>query len=377
MAQRQLTSENVVEIEGEFDDVSGIADDNEREEDEIAAELGTPNNLIEHKIKVYRVKGDGKRLAWLFDLDGRVISGLAEKLRDEFGTGLYEARIFKNGKLSGRKQIEVELPKHAPQMPTDHNGNALTALVQKQGELLSAALAQLAELKRAPAIIAPPTPNPMTMFEQMGTMMEVMRKMMGPPQPAADPLAMLSNVMALVRDANSEGKEKGMFDIIDSALNSDLLKTFVQTAQQQAPQAQPPQQAPRLAAPQNQPPPNAAPPVATPVDPNAQAFAAFLATLVLKAKKNSDPVLWADVVEDTLDPAMLEQLLAQPDPIALLAQYNPEVATHRDWFAQVIEALTGEGEQGQMPGAPIAAPSGSIDAAIPASPASSDSDGVA
>lgn len=347
MARRQITADTVQEIDGEFDDVSGIEDAAREVQKSIDEELGSSQSDVRFRMKVFRVPTNGRKFIWLFDRDGYDITGMAEFLRDNYGTGIYEAQVWKNGVLDRKHPFAVELPKAAPQ--PNHGGDALTTMVAKQGELLSALAAQLIEMKRAPVAVTP-APNPIDMFAQMAAMAESMRKMMGPPPQAVDPLATLTAVISLVKDANSEGREKGVIDLISDALNSDLLKGIIQNQQAQTQQVPP-----RAALPQ--PTQNTAPPPAVqsqqvpPQDPQLKAFSDFLDLLVRAARVNGDHMLYADLVEATIEPALLAQLLAMPDPVDALAQYKPEVSTYRDWFGAVLNALTEPPEQAQMPGA--------------------------
>lgn len=69
-------------------------------------------------------------------------------------------------------------------------------------------------------------------------------------------------------------------------------------------------------------------------------------SLVAQAKRNADPALYADLVIDQVPPEDLANLLAQPDFIAVLAQFVPDVVNHRDWFtrlkAEIVEATKPE-----------------------------------
>lgn len=360
MSRALLSSDNATEIDGEFDDVTGVVNDNQTAEDAINAELGSPDNGVEFNIKVYRVpENGGKTLAWLFDQRGETVAGLSTKLRDEYGSGTYVARVYRNSKLHRVLQLAVELPKNRPSpiqaTPAD---SAMATLIQQQGALMQNMAAQLAEIRRAP--VAPVAAiDPLAMFAQMGAMAKAMREFSGPAPAAVNPLEMISSVVALVKGLENEGREKGVIDLVSDALNSDLFKGVIQGMQ---PQQQPQQPQRALPAPQAPNAPNvgvkvqpAAPPVAeapATQDDNAKAFNDLLTLLVGKAAKNADPILYADFIEDSIAPELLEQLLALPDPVGTLAQYNPAIATYRAWFVSVIEALTSEGEPEQIPGAP-------------------------
>lgn len=369
----------------DFDDVTDEADEMEKLENSIRSELGSSKD-VRIKIKVHRKPATGSLYPLLFEVAGENVEEIIARVRDQYGTGVYEARVWKDfGDGKGFKQREripfsIELPKNPPAPAIDHGGSALIHAVTQQGEVLQALVAKLLT---QPPPAPPPAQNFAEMFAGMATMAEAMRKFMGPPPAAAapvNPLEMLSSVVALVKDANNEGREKGIMDLVGDFLNSDVMKTVVQnfTPQPAQPVAQP-QRA--LVAPvpgtaqQPQPPAANAPPVDPVAAAQEKAFREFLGTLVLRAKKNSDPGLWADVIADTIEPAMLDQLLSLPDPVAFLTQYNQEIATYRDWFASVITLLTADDEGETTGGAPTV-PAKAADAvgqpapaASPASPA--------
>ena len=352
MAQRAITSAEPVELDGEFEDVTEIVDDNKRAEDDISAELGAPENNVEHKIIVYRVPDTGKTLVNLFDIRGESVAGLADRLRTEYGNGLYQARVFRNGKLARRLQIAVELPKTAPTPTRTASDDALTIMVTRHGALLETALRELAEIKRAPPTPAP-TFDPLAMFAQVSGMAKAMRDMMGPAPTAADPMAMLTQAVQLVQGLQNEGREKGAMDMIGEVLNSDLVKTVAQNfGQPRQPVAPPQLPAPTHAPGQPRPQQSASPPQASATAPAPTAapvptlddFSAFLNVLVISARNNADVGLWADVVENTLDPDTIAQMLAMSDPVGLLAAQNAGVATHREWFAALVAALREGGD---------------------------------
>jgi hypothetical protein len=351
---RQITDQSEDDtpiLEAGFEDVSGLVDAQEAMADAINAEIGTPDGDVRWKIRVYRVDPRGKDMAYLFELIGESIEGLSNRLRDEYGTGKYVARVYKNSKLYKAPVFNVEAAKNAPPPAMDHGGSALVHAVTQQGAILNTVVQQLVALKQAPPAAASPV-DPVGMMKAMAEMLGSLQSAIPkppPPPPAPDPMAIMSTAIEMAKSLQDGGRDKSMIEVVAEFMQSDLMKTVVQNAQQQQ-NAQPPQiQQPRPR-PQIQPPsPGAAPPVAPapaapPQNEDEAKFAALLTMLIARAAADGDPVLWADVIEETVDRPTLEALLKLPDPVGAMAAYNPAVATYRVWFASLIEALTDTGD---------------------------------
>lgn len=377
-ARRPSNDENLPQVlDGDFTEHdTHVEDDQDAVEREILAEAGASENQVQYEIRVFRIPDSGNTYPSLFTIPGENVAGIRDRLAEEYGTGHYELRVYKNKTLYRRLRIKIELPRTKPQPVANAAGDALTTLVAQQGRMMETMSQQLAEMRRAPP------PPAQSMAAAMGEMAALMTAMQGfLPKPAAqqNPLEMLSSVITLVKDVNNDGREKGMMEMVSDFLQSDIMKTVVtnMTPQQQPAQPQRQLAPPPTATPQpaNRAAPAPAPaptPAAEPQDANAQAFFQLLGILVSAAAKNSDPILYADFIEDNVSPDMLAQLLGFPDPVAMLAQYDPRITTHSVWFGQVIEALTdtGEGETtGGAPNQPAPAPNAVVERA--SGPASS------
>ncbi len=351
---RQITDQSADDtpaIDAAYDDVSGLVDAQEKMENDINAEIGTPDNDVRWQIKVYRVEPNGKELTYLFQIVGESIEGLSDRLRDQYGSGKYMVRVYKNSKLHKAPVMKVEAAKNAPAPQINPQGDALVALVQQLGASQQALLQQVASLKATP----PAAPmDAIGMFTGMAAMMEAMRKFMPAPAPAESPMKLITEVIGMAKELSDTGREKGMFDIVSDALNSPLFARAVESAQQpQAPQIQQRPPRPQIpAAPAGTQPPAAPAPAAPAQNEDEAKFSALLEMLITRAASNSDVALYADLLEDMIDRPTLDGLLGLPDPVGTLIQYNPKVATYRVWFVSLIEALTDGGDEAQIPGAP-------------------------
>lgn len=354
MARRQITDQSEDEVlETEFKDVSEQVDEQERVDNDINMEIGASTGEIRYKIRVYRVEPNGKDLAYLFELVGESMEGLSDRLRDEYGSGKYLARIYKDeGKgftLRKARGFKIEAPKTKAAIVApvpNSSGDALVTAVSQQGEMMRQLVAQLSAIVQRPV-----TPSAALDLNGVAAIIAAMGALMqkqSAPQTVADPMALVKSVVELVGDLQGEGREKGMFDLVDSFLKSDLLTQVVQAQQQPQMIAHQPAP-PRIAQPpgaqsQNGQPktpqrPAQPPQSSAPADPALAQIQQAIALLLRGAQKNSDPASYADVIADAMDPDMLGAILSLPDPVATLTQYNPAVANYGVWFGELIEVL--------------------------------------
>lgn len=359
IADQSGESEPAELLDADFADVSKMIDEQERTENEIDTEMGDDTGSVRFKLKVYQLDPKGRDMAFLFEVIGESIEGMAERLRDDYGTGKYLIRKYRDdndGKgfvMRKARGLKIVAPNRAISAATDHGGSALVQAVAQQGAILQQLVTRLATMP-------PPAPAPaQNMTEMMmgfAAAMKAMREINPPPPPPPpplpppDPMAIMSSAIEMARSLADNDRPKSMMEVVGEFMQSDLMKTVVQNAQQS--QAAPPQiqqrppQRPQIpnavpsATPAASAPAPAAAPAAPPQDDSAAKFSALLQMLITRAENNSDPVLYADFIEDMVDRPTLEGLLSLPDPVGALAQANPAVAIHREWFADLLKALT-------------------------------------
>jgi len=61
--------------------------------------------------------------------------------------------------------------------------------------------------------------------------------------------------------------------------------------------------------------------------------------LLGKAKKNADPIFYADWTADEWPPQMVMIALQQPDLYATMLTLVPEIGPHEEWFRKLIDEL--------------------------------------
>lgn len=341
-----VTPETIDGLQAE--DISKLRGDTDALENDIAVEMGESENDVSYKVTVFRIPDTGKDFIYLFQIPGENVTGIRERLLQQYGAGHYSIQVYKilprkGARMHRKFSLRIETPQIQVSAPVASDNSGLAAIVAKQSEMLQLIAQRLSQPTPAPAT------DPVAQFQAMASMAKAMRDFMGGPataSPPVDPFAMMRSVIDLVKDANNEGREKSIMDQVTDVLNSEAVKVIVQQMQHAqtappalaAPQIQQPQiPQPR---PQPQPAPAARPAAPAGIAPDvAQEWERKLGYLVTRAEKGSDVVTYAEWTWDNLDPQWLGALLDMPDPINMLAMYNPAVGNHRDWFGKVFETL--------------------------------------
>jgi hypothetical protein len=306
------------------------------------------NNAGEDNIVVRVVQVDEKGTADLFDVEPDSVLDIFDRVRREFGTGKYQVVTFKNGRFAGRHTFRVKVPANwrAPRPAEETRPSVdpgFAAILQRMDE----------RAERNERLV-------MGLLERLAHSQPV--------QPAPDPFALTERVLSLVTtitQATGASKGDGALDLIlkgvelrdklagegeggDSIVGMirEVLPTGLEilgkvatartapTAQTTAVLASPPQPVP----------------AANPL----------LELLLASAAANGDPEIYAGMIEEKTPEAMLEQILAQPDPVAAFAQATaePRILQHRVWFQEVVDFLREPGDdelampaEGVKPGA--------------------------
>lgn len=279
-----------------------------------------------------------------------------DDLRDKYGGGTFRLFVTKPGHTGVWRNMLVHVARTAgTPMAADPNAAMLSVMREgfaRQAEVLKAALAPQVPAGE-PVTMATILPQLPAIITAAAAAITALR----PPTPAPAPVAQSKDSgielfikgVELAQDlrGGGDGDGGGLMGILREFVKSPMMGAAVQAMAAQ-PQATHQPTRPALAAPQ----PQAAPvpaPAPTPTDqpmnaPNA-ALAHYLGMLCAMSQNGKDPALYADLVLDNAPDQLLDELLAADDGVAYLAQYQPQVANHRQWFTQLInivrDAMTG------------------------------------
>lgn len=327
MARRTITdqrSEDDAEaahvIDTEAEDISGLVEDERKTEQEILAEFATASGDVKMHFQVHKARPNSKMTDFCFE-GTKDDFPIMERLQREFGSGTYQIMIFKTTergtRLWKKPSIGILAPKN-PQPVTATADPNLSALIQS---LLDERKTKIPEVQNKP-------PNTLELLAGISAivtaatpLLQMVFNSRAPTGSAKETLEMLATAKELFAGNEQEPKEETLMGVA-----KEVLPLFLSAAQNTT------QQPPQLPAPQ--------------VNQQEREQAAMLAQLqqqlrfmITRAQKNSDPGLYADLLEDTLPPQYL-QVLKVPGAFEYLVQLAPEIATHRPWFEAVLYALT-------------------------------------
>lgn len=361
-------------LDVEFEDLSELQSDIDDSIKSITSEVDADENDVVFLIKVYRVEIRTGKSVWLFNCQPEELP-IMERLRDSYGSGTYQIRVYKNKKLFRRFAYPIEAPKIIDK-PKDNND--IAALVKAMMDMQQQNLNQMRELVMSrpvePAAKSPDMIGMMTAI--IGTLVQF-KQLIGPanPQPGMSPdkmFEMFTKGIEVARDlgGGNGGGETGMFDIVRDLLKSPMLGEVIKAAS--TPQLPPVQ---GRIAPPNQPTvqgkitppiiqPAASPQIQnSPAQPNGENPVLFNAVvknyvnqLVDRAKRDSDPHIYALFILDNIPDAYAEEAAGyfqSPDLIEKLIALNPEVSNYREWFNELqnsIKEIINEPEEENLTG---------------------------
>lgn len=319
--------------------------------DRVAAMMSGVNSDDERaEVKVYRVRDGQLEYCRGFKPD-EFESGNFDMLRDRFGSGLYELRLYAtnpaNKKFTIRSKLRVTIAEDRIESSPGAQLNSgmsqvLQTIAQGQQQMLEA----LVSIKQAP---------PKDSMEEMGkmlTMMAAMREAMGMNQSQGREKSSIGEIVAAIRELRgaadeispqSDKEPDGLMAVLPKMLE---LVSRGQQSQQDAQQAAqfPPVQLPAsFQSPdqQQQQQPEQQEQTQAPTQDEADMkvmtmikLKSYLKTLVNMAVKSTPVDLAAQFVYEKIPDDLIE-IMALDNWFDLLAAVAPDVKDHKDWLQKV------------------------------------------
>jgi hypothetical protein len=307
-----------------------VEDDEESILDRLRSTQGEDRDRM--KVKVYRKVLGSTGLEWCTDYTvGEWEEGDVSRVRAEWGPGSYELRVVSQGKrgILWRDHFRIAPPPariEPPPAPAPAGSSDLADVVRMLAEGQQRILEAVSQ-----------RPDPTAQLQSTLGLMTAMREAMGlnaappPPPPAADPGAMLGQLVAAIRTLREVSAEvappaadtDNPLSMLPQVL--DLVKAGMQRGQGQGQGEMPPVQ------------PLAIPPSlqddqtdqGEPV--GILVLRGQLSKLIEMAKANADPVKGGEFVADNLPDELLPHL-ALPNYFDILATFHGGVKAHREWF---------------------------------------------
>lgn len=320
---------------------------------------------------------EGLKEPFLFDIPVNRIEEIQGILLEQYGTGHYRVRVQKNKKRFMQYDLEIEAPTPArstmsaytpaPIASTAAAGNDmfLSRLdqMQRDNQAFMLQMVQMMAQRGDPAGGANSIQDVVAIMKELREAAPKTDETIGPKM-FQQGMEMMKELMETVGVAGG-AKETGLIDLANTFLTSPFAKQLAAAAipgqrnNPAGPQQQQQQQR-RANAPlpgQRRPAPIAAPAAAAaPIadageqdagdltDDDAKNLAELVVYLVDKAKEGADPALYAEMVNDRLQETpgletVLDALEETQEPVNLLIERMPLVASYRAWFERLFDVM--------------------------------------
>lgn len=311
------------------------------DEDALGSLLATIPQAQDSRVTVYRTGPNTKR-AYLFQCHPAEFN--LDKLREEYGGGDFQLYIKRGAKLWKCPTVTIEAPRKpvapqaqpAPNVAVPDTERTLREFIAQQSQVMQAILGKLTQTQQIP--------DPLAMVERLSSIMANMR----PAQSGGgmgETLTMAGQLVEMVTKLKGEGggvseREPGLMDMLMKLVESPVVAQALQNAGKEV--------ATRAALPAPAAP--AAPTApAAPVSTELQGESVgtiqdvmikhALGQLVGAAQIKVDPDALLDQIYRQTPPAILDTILAKPDPVAFLAEYDQRVSEHKSWFESLLAAI--------------------------------------
>lgn len=323
------------ELVGEAEDVSDIQKTVDEELDTVLGEIGADRNDVKLKMGVYRVIPNSGDLEWCFYFTAAELP-ILDRLRDEYGGGSFQIRVYKDGKIFTRKTLNVAKPTDRP--VTHHKQNSDIEAVLKY---VSSGMAQLGEaIKSIQVPQIQPQQNQMEMMTGMMGLMLQMKQLTDSEKPKGMEFKDMMELVKMGTEMGGSGPDplvkamEAFGPVVTKAMEIESKKPVLQN-----PSTRPLQKAPQ--GPTN-------PKEVDMLDIKKRMIAAKIGELVSYAEAGKNPELYAEVVMDQVPEDILIGLVCADDAKEQLSVLHPGVTKNWEWFNQMREfiktELTGDPE---------------------------------
>lgn len=366
------------EMDDELSDPEIAAIEESNELDSLLGEL-TGGSLLDAHVNVYRHMQDSISMEYCYRCSVKEFS--QDKLREKYGGGKYQIRVYSRKVAGGPKRMmaKPDIFLAAPivaEVPANASGNMQDVITRMEYNHKIAMLQLHNEILQKQGGGS----GGNSILEVIGVLAQV-KDLFGGGQKSS--VSELAESIRAVKELSGEfnngeggGKPTDMQTVLEAG---KLFMPLIADAMKNKPQqSTPPVQLPaRIQKPSLSPAEvfnNPTPPVKS-ISADEQAalnyartqefdfeteagMKFFLTLLLLKAKRNVDPVLQADYIAANCTDQQLQQLddfLALPNWLEVLSQVNPEVAEYAEWFTAMRDAYMADSDS-----APIAQSAGDV-----------------
>ena len=317
--------------------------------DRVAAMMSSAGGDDRAEVKVYRINSGQLEYCRGFKPD-EFESGNFDMIRERFGAGVYELRLYATNpsskKFAVRSKLRVTIAEDKSETNSGGNlGNGMSQVLQTIAQGQQQMLEALVSIKSAPA------KDPMEEMTKMMSMMTMFREAMGLNQPQGREKSSIGEIVSAIRELRGAADEiappqdkepDGLMSVLPKMLE---LVSKGQQSQQEAAQAVhfPPVQLPASfqapAQPEPQQQPQEQPQPATQEESDMKMFTmiklkSYLKTLIDLAVKKTSVEQGAEFVYEKIPDDLIE-IMALDNWFDLLTFVAPDVKEHKEWLQQV------------------------------------------
>ena len=313
--------------------------------DRVAAMMSGAGPDERAEVKVYRINSGQLEYCAGYKPD-EFESGNFDLLRDRFGAGIYELRLYATNptskKFAVRQKLRVTIVEDKHAITSGGLGSGMAQVLQTIAQGQQQMLEALVSIKSAPA------KDPMEEMTKMMGMMSMMREAMGMNQSQGREKSSIGEIVSAIRElrgaadeiAPQEKEPDGLMSVLPKMLELVSKGQESQQASQQMAQFPPVQlppsfQAPAQPEPQEQ--PQAQPETQEQSDMKmftAIKLKSYLKTLIDLAVKKTPVTTAAEFVYEKIPDELIE-IMALDNWFDLLSFVAPDVKDHREWLQQV------------------------------------------
>jgi hypothetical protein len=314
--------------------------------DRVAAMMSGAGPDERAEVKVYRINSGQLEYCAGYKPD-EFESGNFDLLRDRFGAGVYELRLYATNptskKFAVRQKLRVTIVEDKSQTTTGGLGNGMSQVLQTIAQGQQQMLEALVSIKSAPV------KDPMEEMTKMMSMMTMFREAMGLNQPQGREKSSIGEIVSAIRELRGAADEispqadkepDGLMAVLPKML--ELVSKGQQSQQEAQQMAQfPPVQLPASfqAPAQPEPQQQEQPQPETQEESDMKMFTmiklkSYLKTLIDLAIKKTSIEQGAEFVYEKIPDDLIE-IMALDNWFDLLTFVAPDVKDHKEWLQQV------------------------------------------
>lgn len=331
--------DDAVVVDGQSENLTDMQDDIDAELQSVLSEFGGDPHDTKIEIRIKKVEPKTGKTAHCFNAVPSELP-LTERIKDEYGPGIYEVWVYKNGYRHKKTELRIAAQQKKPlDKVMAENKQDVAAIVSSMMEQQRESMRQMQEMiaRQQPAIASAPATDPIAMMAGLMNAMQGMKEFIQPQQ-TGDNMTMFLKGIELAKDITGGGAETNFNDTVIK-LGKEFLPSLINIAQTAPPTPGTPSlQRPPQPTPPGQPQLSGAQPVTETPGQDAT-FKMQIDMLVAQAAAGKDAGIYADLIGDNVPAEQIQAFITRPDMIEYLTQFNPLVSNHRQWFESLRSEL--------------------------------------